>query len=100
MTYSEQLADRIRDHLGDLEFDETRIMDGLGFFVGDRMAVGVLDDCLCLLVDEKSVPGYVGQDGVDRYEFAGAPVPGWLAITETVLDEAALTEWITLGLKG
>lgn len=100
MTYSEQLADRIRDHLGDLEFDETRIMDGLGFFLGDRMAVGVLDDCLCLHVDEKSVPGYVGQDGVDRYEFAGVPVPGWLAITETVLDEAALTEWITLGLKG
>ncbi len=100
MTYSEQLADRIRDHLGDLEFDETRIMDGLGFFVGDRMAVGVLDDCLCLHVDEKSVLGYVGQDGVDRYEFAGVPVPGWLAITETVLDEAALTEWITLGLKG
>lgn len=75
-------------------------MDGLGFFVDDRMVIGVLDDCLCLHVDEKSVLGYLGEDGVGRYQFAGLPVPGWLAITETVLDDAALTEWITLGLNG
>lgn len=75
-------------------------MDGLGFFVDDRMAVGVLDDFLCLQVDEAAVPGYVGEDGVDRYEFGGLPVPGWLAITETVLDDDGLAAWITLGLKG
>lgn len=100
MPYSEQLADRIRSQFGDVEFDEARIMDGLGFFVDDRMAVGVLDDRLCLQMDESAVVGYLGEHGVDRYEFAGRPVPGWLAITEAVLDDEGLAAWVTLGLEG
>lgn len=75
-------------------------MDGVGFFVDDRMAVVVLDDRLCLHVDEEAAVGFLGRDGVDRYEFAGAPVPGWLAITETELEDDGLAEWIILGLSG
>lgn len=100
MAHSEQLAERIRAQLGDVGFDEARIMDGVGFYVDGRMAVGVLDDCLCLPVDEKAVHNYLGEEGVGRYEFGGLPVPGWLAVTEAVIDDDGLAEWVTLGLNG
>ncbi len=101
MPRSDQLVDRIRGQLGAQKgLEERRVMDGVGFFVGDRMAVSVVADEMCLPVSQKGYADYVREEGVGPFLFAGRPVPGWIVITGAGLDDEALARWVEVGLSG
>lgn len=80
-------------HLDDLT--ERRVMNGLGFFLDDRMAVAVLDDKLCLRVGETEEDT---NTMASPFEFAGRAVQGWVCIPEESLDEASLADWVARGV--
>jgi TfoX/Sxy family transcriptional regulator of competence genes len=47
MPYSEELAQKVRDHLGKgKKIEEKKMMGGLTFMVNDKMCLGVLEDKL------------------------------------------------------
>jgi hypothetical protein len=101
MPYSEDLADRVRARMAHLDlFTERAVMSGLGFFINDRMAVAVLDEGLCLRVDE--VPAGRVPDGIVLHplEFAGRAIQGWVCMSEEDLDDASLSLWVSLGIAG
>ncbi|MDP9494181.1 MAG: TfoX/Sxy family protein [Actinomycetota bacterium] len=101
MPYSDDLAARVRARLSHFAIlTERPVMSGLGFFLSDRMAVVVLDDRLCLRIDESGDPA-VHDDAIVRpFEFAGRPVPGWFCIQAEHLDEPALALWVDRGVAG
>ena len=93
------LADRVRVGMGQLPgIEERPVMNGLGFFVDDRMVVAVLDGRLCLQLDGRGYHDRLLDEGVERYLFAGRPVPGWLSVDQAVLDDRGLASWIELAL--
>jgi hypothetical protein len=78
---------------------ERSVMSGLGFFLDDRMAVAVLDDCLCLRVPDGGA-GDLDARLARPFEFAGRPVRGWVCIPGESLDEASLSGWVARGVSG
>jgi hypothetical protein len=82
-------------HFDDLT--ERPVMDGLGFFLDDRMAVAVLDDRLCLRVGEIE-DGELANTAARPFEFAGQAVQGWVCIPAESLDEVSLAGWVARGV--
>ena len=77
---------------------ERPVMNGLGFFVDDRMAIAVLDDRLCLWVGDTEGGAAISNTKVLQFEFAGRAVEGWVCIPEDSLDEASLAGWVARGV--
>ena len=52
MAYNHQLADRIRNTLGDLpNIEEKEMMGGIVFMYNDKMCVGIIKDDLMCRID-------------------------------------------------
>lgn len=74
MAYDEDLAERIRGLLGDVEVIEKKMFGGLAFLVGGNMSVAAS-----------------GQGGL--------LVKGWLRVDESVLgDDKTLGKWVKRGV--
>lgn len=73
-------------------------MNGLGFFVDDRMAIAVLDNRLCLWVGDTEGGAALSNTVAHPFEFAGRAVAGWACVPEESLDEAGLATWVARGV--
>lgn len=73
-------------------------MNGLGFFLDDRMAVAVLDDRLCLRLDETEDDAVLTNTAAHPFEFAGRAIQGWVCIPGESLDEDSLGGWVARGV--
>ena len=99
MDYSEELADRVRRSLAEENVKEGSLLGGKSFWVDDRLVISVHGDDLLVRVPEEEYTTLLEQPGVSSYEVAARPVPGWVIVaSEAIADEAALMEWVTLGL--
>ncbi|MDA8043856.1 MAG: TfoX/Sxy family protein [Actinomycetota bacterium] len=97
MAYNEDLADRIREIMGDEEEHaaEKKMFGGLAFFVNGNIAIaasgqgGVLVRCS----PTKAVPAHA-QPAIMR----GRPMEGWLRVGDDALrTEAQLRKWVRIG---
>ena len=101
MGYSEDLAARVRARLSHFDdLSERSVLSGLGFFIDGRMAVAVLDDRLCLRVDETEDAASLSDVAAFPLVFAGRPVRGWVCISKDNLDAASLDDWVKRGVYG
>ncbi|MEX2250966.1 MAG: TfoX/Sxy family protein [Acidimicrobiia bacterium] len=101
MPYSDDLADRVRTQISHLDsLTERPVMNGLGFFLEDRMVVAVLDNRLCLRLGETEGGAALADTAAHPFEFAGRAVQGWVCIPEESLDEAGLVHWVARGVAG
>ena len=99
MTDSDAIAERIRDRLADRAgLTEDRVFDGIGFFVGGRMALAVLGDSICIRLGDRDDAG--DADVSEPFTFAGRTIPGWVTVPSNQLDDEALGYWLELGLAG
>lgn len=99
MAYSEELVEQVRAQLTPLDdVTERNVMSGVGFFVDDKMVVAVLDDGLCLRLDQTETDP--AMNPIVALEFAGREIQGWVCIPEVSLDPASISRWVSLGVAG
>jgi TfoX N-terminal domain len=99
MAYDDELAERIRGLLPDLEVTEQKMFGGLAFLVGGHMAVAASGKGgLMLRCDPADTDRHVAEPGVSRMEMRGKEMDGWLRVTgDAVAADADLGRWIAVG---
>ena len=104
MAYDEDLADRIREHLGKERVSEKRMFGGLAFLIGGNMSVAASGNGGMLVrvdpADDAELGSLLAQPGVEPMSMGGrAPMKGWLRVTPDALDDdAALAAWVRRGV--
>ena len=100
MAYSTELAERIRDVIGNPpELVEKQMFGGIGFMVQDNMAVGVIGDELMVRIDKAATDQALEQPGARIFDFTGLPMKGWVMVGDpgiTVDDD--LDQWVQQGV--
>jgi TfoX/Sxy family transcriptional regulator of competence genes len=101
MAYDEELARRVRELLRDVPaVTEKRMFGGLGFLVGDHMAVAASGQGgLLVRVDPAEGETLVATTGAQPMEMRGRQMSGWLRVEAVELATAdALSSWVTRGV--
>ena len=101
MAYDEELAERIRDHLGgDHVVTEKKMFGGLAFLVGGNMAVAASGQGgLLVRVDPGDSDKLVARTGARPMEMRGREMRGWLRVdSEDVRSAPALATWVDRGI--
>jgi TfoX/Sxy family transcriptional regulator of competence genes len=101
MAYDEDLADRIREAVQDVDgVTEKRMFGGLAFLVGGHMAVSASGKGgLLLRCDPGETDGLVAEPGVDRFEMRGKEMDGWLRVDPQAIEsDQQLRRWVRVGV--
>jgi TfoX/Sxy family transcriptional regulator of competence genes len=95
MTYSEELAERLRHHLlRDPRVSEKKMFGGLSFLVDGKMFCGVLGNDLMVRVDPSDSETLLDQPHVRPMDFTGRPMRGFLYVDPGGYEnDEALVEW-------
>ncbi len=99
MAYNEDLADRIRELIGDEEeqVTEKKMFGGLAFLVNGNMAIAASGQggILVRSAPTKALPADA-QPAIMR----GRPMEGWLRVAEDALrTKAQLRKWVRIGTE-
>jgi hypothetical protein len=100
MAYDEQLAERIRDLVGDEPgLTEQKMFGGLAFLIGGNMAIAASGQGGILVrTDPDASDDLVGSTDAYLMEMRGKQMRGWLRVdTEQVSTEPELAKWVELG---
>ena len=101
MAYDEDLADRIRQVVQDVDgVTEKRMFGGLAFLVGGHMAVSASGKGgLLLRCDPAETDSWVTERGVDRFEMRGKEMDGWLRVDPKAIEtDEDLLRWVRVGM--
>lgn len=101
MAYDEDLADRIRRAVQDVQgVTEKRMFGGLAFLVNGHMAVSASGQGgLLLRVDPAETDRVVGEEGVTRFEMRGRAMDGWVRVdTAVTASDQELSRWVEVGV--
>jgi hypothetical protein len=100
MAVDEQLAERVRESLGDVSgLAEKRMFGGLAFLIGGNMAVGVHGDDLIVRIPPEETDTAVGEPHVRIFDMTGRPMQGWVLVGPGATEsEDDLGSWITRGV--
>ncbi len=101
MTYDEVLAGRIREVVHDEpDLAERRMFGGLAFLVHGALAAAASGQGgLMLRCDPARTQALLDPPRVRRVEMRGREMDGWLLVAaEAVDDDAALRDWVGVGL--
>ncbi len=100
MAYNENLANRIRERLMNLEnIIEKEMMGGLTFMYNDKMCVGVIADEMMCRIDPEMQETALEKTGCRIMTFTGQPMKGYVMVDDTGMRKLAeLDYWITLCL--
>ena len=101
MAYDEDLADRLRVALSDVDgVTEKKMFGGLAFLIGGNMAVAASGQGGILVrVDPEQSGELVTSTAAEPMEMRGRQMQGWLRVdSDTVGSEAALAKWVDLGV--
>lgn len=100
MAYNEDLANRVRQVLGDLPgLEEKKMFGGVGYLVMGNMACGVNKDDLIVRVGPDKYEEYVALPHARPFDFTGRPMKGWLMVAPAGYKaEADLETWVQLGV--
>jgi TfoX/Sxy family transcriptional regulator of competence genes len=102
MAYDEELADRLREHLGDAAgLTERRMFGGLAFLINGNMAVSASGQGgLLLRVDPTETEALVDEPNVRRFEMRGKEMDGWLRVDADAVQTAdELARWVSVGVS-
>jgi TfoX/Sxy family transcriptional regulator of competence genes len=100
MAYDEDLADRIRELMGNAPgVTETRMFGGLAFLVGGNMAIAASGQGGILVrADPEESDRLVATTKAEPAVMRGRPMAGWLRVdTSDVRTKAQLKKWVTIG---
>ena len=100
MAYSEELADRIRESLGDAaDVTERKMFGGLAFLIGGHMAVAAVSGGgLMVRVDPTESDDLVATTSAEPMEMRGRTMRGWLRVeADDVSGDDELARWVERG---
>jgi TfoX-like protein len=100
VAYDQDLADRIRDLLGDEpDLTEQKMFGGLAFLIRGNMAVAASGQGGVLVrVDPAESDALVATTNARPMEMRGRPMQGWLRVdTADVRTEPDLATWVQRG---
>jgi len=100
MAVDEELAERVREGLGDRPFREVKMFGGLSFLIDEKLVVSVRGQGgLLVRCDPESIDELLGRDGTGWAEMRGKPMKqGWLQVDTDVLDDEALAFWLDVAV--
>jgi TfoX/Sxy family transcriptional regulator of competence genes len=101
MAYDVELADRVRELLGDeVGLRERRMFGGLAFLVNGNMAVSASSHGgLLLHIDPTTAQDLVEEPHVRRAEMRGRIMDGWLRVDpEALTTDDELRAWVAHGV--
>ena len=100
MGYDEDLAERVRDLLGDEPgYVEKKMFGGLAMLLAGNMACCVMRPGLLVRVDPGRFDELMAEPGTHPFEMGRDRVPrGWVVVDERACaDDAALRRWVGIG---
>jgi TfoX/Sxy family transcriptional regulator of competence genes len=100
MAYDEELADRIREQIGDRpRVSEQKMFGGLAFLIGGHMAVAASrEGGLLVRADVAQGEELIASGAARPMEMRGREMRGWLRVTaDEVRTTRQLTRWVELG---
>lgn len=101
MAYDEELANRIRELVGDTPgCTEQRLFGGLAFLIGGNMAVAASGrGGLMVRVDPTQAERLVAGGSASRMVMGGREMDGWLRVpADAVRTKRELQRWVRLGV--
>jgi TfoX/Sxy family transcriptional regulator of competence genes len=100
MAYDENLANRVREHLVNLQnIEEKEMMGGLVFMYNDKMCVGIIKDELMCRIDPEFHETAVEKLGCRTMDFTKRPMKGYVLIEVVGMKTPKdLDYWINLAL--
>ena len=100
MAYSEELAQRIRDEIGEHPaLVEKQMFGGIAFMVHGNMSVGVAGDDLMVRVGKENGDEAVDLPHVRPFDLSGRPMAGWVLVAaEGTESEDDLARWVDTGV--
>ena len=102
MAYDEELADRIRELVGDeADVTEKKMFGGLAFLIGGNMAVAASGrGGLLVRVDPAQSPKLVDTTPARLMEMRGRQMPGWLRVDAAdARTKKELSAWVRRGVS-
>ncbi len=99
MAYDERLAERIRSVLAASDnVTERKMFGGIAFMIGDRMAVGVIQDDLMVRVGPDAHGDALARPHVRPMDFTGRPMRGFVYVAPAgVVSDRDLVRWVEAG---
>jgi TfoX/Sxy family transcriptional regulator of competence genes len=100
VAYEEELANRIRELVGDeSDLTERKMFGGLSFLIGGNMAVAASGQGgLLVRVDPAQSETLLATTEARLMEMGGRQMQGWLRVdSEHVRTKRQLTKWVELG---
>jgi TfoX/Sxy family transcriptional regulator of competence genes len=95
MAYDEQLAERVRDVLGETaDVTEQKMFGGLAFMVRGHMVCGVVHDDLMLRLGPDGAEAAVDRPHVRPMDFTGRPMRSMVYVEPAGLAGEALDDWV------
>ncbi len=102
MAHDEDLADRVRVALGDVDgvVAEKKMFGGHAFLLRGHMAVAASGQGgLLLRCDPAQSERWVAEAGITRFEMRGREMDGWLHVdASAVSSDDALATWVQVGV--
>ena len=101
MAYDDDLANRVRECLGDTDaVVELRMFGGWGVTIHGNMAVGVMNDDLIVRVGPSGFADALARQGARPFDFTGRSMTGWVYVDgDAVRKKAALNRWVSSGTE-
>jgi TfoX/Sxy family transcriptional regulator of competence genes len=99
MAYDEELAQRIRELVADLDTTEKQMFGGLAFLIGGNMAIAASGQGgLLVRVDPGQSDELVAATPARPMEMRGREMTGWLRVDDDdVSSREELTKWVEIG---
>ena len=101
MAYNENLADRIREVLGQRKgITEMKMFGGLSFMLNGNMCCGIVKDDLVARVDPDSYDHALAKSHTRPMDFTGRPIKGMVYVgAESYGTDEDLKHWVEQGLS-
>ena len=96
MAYSEALAGRVREMLGERpDLTERKMFGGIAFMLGGNMCLGVIRDDLMVRVGPEAHEEALRHPGARPMDFAGRPMKGMVFVDESGYGQRdGLSRWV------
>ena len=100
MAYNKDLAQKIRDVLGEVPvLTEKQMIGGIGFMIQGNMACGVNKDDLIIRVGPDQYDYALTEDHTRVFDMTGRPMRGWIVVTSKGYEAMSeLKDWVERGI--
>ena len=96
MAYSETLATRVREALArEKRVEEKKMMGGLGFMIGGRMALGIVGEELMVRVGPDGYQRALARVHAREMDFTGRSIEGFVFVAPAgIRTKRSLASWV------